>query len=144
MTEGINTPEGDAALKTYTWEEVRQHNTEDSLWVVMYGRVYDVTEFQIDHPGGPDVLEHIAGQDGTDEFENILHTKKARQMAHKYLIGKVDGEPLGDLFQEIEKERNEDENDPNQQTGATTMNAIITLGFLGVAAVLAWQFYLRQ
>ena len=64
----------------------------------MYGRIYDVTDFQIDHPGGPDVLEHIAGQDGTEEFENILHTKKARLMAKKWLIGKVKGEPLGKLF----------------------------------------------
>ena len=60
--------------------------------------MYDVTEFQIDHPGGPDVLQDIAGQDASEEFENMLHTEKARKMAKKYLIGKLRSVVLGDLF----------------------------------------------
>eukprot|EP01084_Bolivina_argentea_P130728 230785_1 len=81
--EGRNTPEEDETLKEYTWDEIRKHNQEEDLWVVLYSRVYNVTEFQIDHPGGPDVLQDIAAQDATEEFENILHTPKARKMAKK-------------------------------------------------------------
>ena len=57
-----------------------------------------MTDFQIDHPGGPDVLQDVAAQDASEEFENILHTEKARNMAKKYLIGKVKGTVPGDLF----------------------------------------------
>ena len=48
--------------KTFTLNEVKEHNTEESLWVIVYGAVYDLTQFQLDHPGGPDVLVDISGQ----------------------------------------------------------------------------------
>lgn len=32
-------------LQQYTWEEVRQHQSRNSLWVVIRDKVYDVTEF---------------------------------------------------------------------------------------------------
>ena len=33
------------ALPTYSWEEVQKHNTPQSLWLVIDGNVYDVTNF---------------------------------------------------------------------------------------------------
>lgn len=39
-------------MKTYTWEEIQKHNTSESPWLVVHGKVYDVTEFQKIHPGG--------------------------------------------------------------------------------------------
>eukprot|EP01084_Bolivina_argentea_P130729 230786_1 len=98
VEDGLNTEEDDAKLKEFTVEEVAKHNTEEDLWVILYNRVYDMTEFQIDHPGGPDVLQDIAGQDASEEFENILHTRKARKMAKSHLIGKIKGKEVGDLF----------------------------------------------
>ena len=32
-------------LKKYSWEEVKQHSTSESAWVVLHDKVYDVTEF---------------------------------------------------------------------------------------------------
>lgn len=40
------------ALKTYTLAEVRQHNGLDDAWLVIDNKVYDVSEFHYDHPGG--------------------------------------------------------------------------------------------
>ena len=40
--------EGEGAageLKKYSWEEVKQHSTSESAWVVLHDKVYDVTEF---------------------------------------------------------------------------------------------------
>lgn len=31
--------------KIYTWEEVSKHNSEDNLWLVINGEVYDLTEY---------------------------------------------------------------------------------------------------
>eukprot|EP00796_Vickermania_ingenoplastis_P010470 gene10470-7275_t len=45
--------------------EVEQHNTEGSLWVVVRGVVYDVTEFQRFHPCCGNVLERCGGRDIT-------------------------------------------------------------------------------
>eukprot|EP00483_Globobulimina_turgida_P010600 UN10621 len=77
--------------KIFTMDEVSKHDTEESPFIVIYGAVYDMTEFQIDHPGGPDVLQDISGQDATEEFENILHTEKARKMGHDYIKGCIEG-----------------------------------------------------
>eukprot|EP00485_Elphidium_margaritaceum_P008492 CAMPEP_0202696540 /NCGR_PEP_ID=MMETSP1385-20130828/9837_1 /ASSEMBLY_ACC=CAM_ASM_000861 /TAXON_ID=933848 /ORGANISM="Elphidium margaritaceum" /LENGTH=146 /DNA_ID=CAMNT_0049352733 /DNA_START=41 /DNA_END=481 /DNA_ORIENTATION=- len=138
--EGVNTSEEDAKLKEFTWEEIKEHNKEQDLWVVLYNRVYDLTQFQIDHPGGPDVLQDIAAQDGTEEFENILHTEKARRMAKKYLIGKVKGEPLGNLF----KGSADSDKWAGNEVEPTNMNTWVTLGIVVAAAGLAWQFYLKD
>jgi cytochrome b involved in lipid metabolism len=42
--------------KIYTWEEVRKHNVEQSCWLVVRDRVYDVTSWIAKHPGGVDAL----------------------------------------------------------------------------------------
>ena len=36
---------GDESLKKFTWEEVKEHRSSESLWIVVEGKVYDVTEF---------------------------------------------------------------------------------------------------
>merc|ERR550534_1170109 len=56
-----------------------------------------MTNFIYSHPGGADVLEDVAGKDGTDDFEGTYHSKKARDMCMEYLIGKVKGAELGEL-----------------------------------------------
>ena len=32
--------------------EVKEHNTEDSMWTVLKGRVYNITPYMKFHPGG--------------------------------------------------------------------------------------------
>lgn len=34
-----------SSLPVYTQQEVASHNTADSLWLIIEGKVYDVTEF---------------------------------------------------------------------------------------------------
>lgn len=33
-------------------QEVQQHNKESDCWVIIHGRVFDLTKFLSDHPGG--------------------------------------------------------------------------------------------
>jgi isopentenyl diphosphate isomerase/L-lactate dehydrogenase-like FMN-dependent dehydrogenase len=50
---------------------VAKHNTADSCWVILYGNVYDVTDFISDHPGGSKVILQLAGTDATEEYDPI-------------------------------------------------------------------------
>lgn len=34
------------------WKTVQQHNTPDDCWVVIKGKVYDVSGWGLEHPGG--------------------------------------------------------------------------------------------
>ena len=50
-------------------------------------KVYDVTKYLDDHPGGAEVMLDVAGQDADEFFEDIGHSKDAREELKKYLIG---------------------------------------------------------
>ncbi|PSN68412.1 hypothetical protein BS50DRAFT_610011 [Corynespora cassiicola Philippines] len=57
--------------KVFDYAEVAKHNTAESCWVVLYGNVYDVTEFIPEHPGGAKVILQLAGTDATEEYDPI-------------------------------------------------------------------------
>ncbi|KAK9470336.1 FMN-dependent dehydrogenase-domain-containing protein [Dipodascopsis tothii] len=52
-------------------KEIAKHNSESSCWVVLYGEVYDVTEFLGAHPGGSRSILRLAGKDATEQFDQI-------------------------------------------------------------------------
>ncbi|OBT57302.1 hypothetical protein VE04_01738 [Pseudogymnoascus sp. 24MN13] len=54
--------------------EVLKHNTSESCWVTLYGKVYDVTNFVDEHPGGRQSIMRLAGRDATEDFD-LVHPK---------------------------------------------------------------------
>eukprot|EP01012_Entosiphon_sulcatum_P021402 TRINITY_DN261_c1_g1_i3.p2 TRINITY_DN261_c1_g1~~TRINITY_DN261_c1_g1_i3.p2 ORF type:complete len:610 (+),score=136.43 TRINITY_DN261_c1_g1_i3:56-1831(+) len=66
------------AQREYTKEEVAKHNTEKDCWVIINGKVLDVTKFLPDHPGGRKSILVFAGRDASEEF-NMLHDPKVIQ-----------------------------------------------------------------
>lgn len=52
-------------------DEVRKHNTLDDCWVAIHGKVYDLTEFLHNHPGGAARILRFAGKDATPGFHQI-------------------------------------------------------------------------
>ncbi|XP_022888894.1 cytochrome b5-like [Olea europaea var. sylvestris] len=76
--------------KLYTFEEVSKHRSIKDCWLVIEGKVYDVSPFMDDHPGGDEVLLSSSGKDATADFEDIGHSDSAKEMMDKYLIGTVD------------------------------------------------------
>ncbi|XP_074575591.1 cytochrome b5-like [Curcuma longa] len=79
---------GDA--KVHTLAEVSTHNTSKDCWLIIGGKVYDVTKFLEDHPGGDEVLLSSTGKDATDDFEDVGHSTTARAMMDEYYIGEID------------------------------------------------------
>ncbi|RCI06724.1 fatty acid alpha-hydroxylase [Rhizopus stolonifer] len=79
--------------QVYSIKQVEEHNTLESLWVIFNDRVYDITEFAKDHPGGDDILLKYAGKDITKVMSDIDmhdHSQAAFDMLEDYLIGVVE------------------------------------------------------
>ncbi|KAF7310095.1 Acyl-CoA dehydrogenase [Mycena indigotica] len=84
-----------AATKQFTKEEVALHNKQGDLWIVIDGRVFDVSRFAAMHPGGLSVLldAEVAGQDATDAFFGLhRHEVLLRPQYARLQIGTIVGE----------------------------------------------------
>ena len=57
--------------KVLNGNEVARHNTKDSCWVIISGKVYDVTEYLPNHPGGSQILLQYGGKDATAVYQPI-------------------------------------------------------------------------
>lgn len=74
-------------VKYYTLEEIQVHNMSNDTWIIIHNKVYDVTCFLEEHPGGEEVLLEQAGTDATESFEDVGHSTDAREMLQQYYIG---------------------------------------------------------
>ncbi|KAJ6095653.1 hypothetical protein N7486_006399 [Penicillium sp. IBT 16267x] len=57
--------------KVFDAEEVAKHNNSKSCWVILYDKVYDVTDFVPEHPGGANIILKLAGQDATEKYDPV-------------------------------------------------------------------------
>ncbi|XP_023594179.1 cytochrome b5 type B isoform X2 [Trichechus manatus latirostris] len=79
----------ETSVTYYRLEEVAKRNSSKEIWLVIHGRVYDVTRFLDEHPGGEEVLLEQAGVDASESFEDVGHSFDAREMLKQYYIGDV-------------------------------------------------------
>jgi cytochrome b involved in lipid metabolism len=86
---GVNDGFADeASLPFYTAADVAKHATKDDLWVIIDGKVYDLTRYVDPHPGGEGILNH-AGGDSTEGFHGPQHPDHVHVTLRKFLIGKL-------------------------------------------------------
>jgi 4-hydroxysphinganine ceramide fatty acyl 2-hydroxylase len=74
----------------YTANQIKKHNTKDSCWVIVNDKVYDITSFLADHPGGDEILLEFAGTDVTLVLGDInyhTHSDAAYDLLTEYYIG---------------------------------------------------------
>mmetsp|Transcript_1482 Transcript_1482/g.4640 ORF Transcript_1482/g.4640 Transcript_1482/m.4640 type:complete len:123 (-) Transcript_1482:54-422(-) len=76
----------DRSMPFYTAEQVRTHNTADDLWIVLGNKVYDVTQFVKQHPGGDAILA-VPGGNATIAFYGHGHSDYAVSIKDLYVIG---------------------------------------------------------
>ena len=78
-------------MRKITMQEVEQHNTPDDCWVVINGKVYDLSTFHEGHPGGSEIITGNAGKDVTNLF-NPVHPKDIvqRLLSPEACLGVVD------------------------------------------------------
>lgn len=58
-------PKPKPAYASYTEAEVAKHNTPDDAWLIIDGKIYDVSGWGVQHPGG-DIIYSYAGRDATE------------------------------------------------------------------------------
>ncbi|KAM9676693.1 cytochrome b5 isoform 1-T1 [Dama dama] len=81
--------ESSKAVKYYTLEEIQKHNHSKSTWLIIHYKVYDLTKFLEEHPGGEEVLREQAGGDATENFEDVGHSTDARELSKTFIIGEL-------------------------------------------------------
>lgn len=48
-------------IRVVTPEELQDHSSNKDCWLAIHGKVYDITNYLVDHPGGDDVMLEHAG-----------------------------------------------------------------------------------
>lgn len=79
-------------LPTITLADVKSHNTSQSCHVTIGDKVYDVTDFLDDHPGGADLILEHGGEDVAEIMRDEVshfHTEAAYEILDEHLIGFV-------------------------------------------------------
>jgi hypothetical protein len=79
-------------LRIYAAADVANHINKGDCWVIRNGKVYNVSEFAADHPGGDDLIFKYAGQDVGEIMKDSSehdHSQSAYDMLGEYLVGKI-------------------------------------------------------
>ncbi len=61
-------PAATGTATPYTLAQVAQHATQADCWAAVNGKVYNLTEWIGNHPGGPQRIIGMCGKDATSEF----------------------------------------------------------------------------
>ncbi|PGH09851.1 hypothetical protein AJ79_05577 [Helicocarpus griseus UAMH5409] len=81
--------------RIWTLSEVSKHNSEDDCWMILHGKVYDITSFVSRHPGGKGALLQNAGKDASAAFDNIHPVQVLDEhLAPEQMLGELDPESL--------------------------------------------------
>lgn len=76
-------------MKTFTVEQVAEHNTAKDCWIIVEGKVFDVTQFLTEHPGGKKVLVKVAGKDASKQFKNFHNDAIMQRVGLPMQIGVI-------------------------------------------------------
>lgn len=74
----------------YSYQQIAEHNSPEDVWIVVDGKVYDVTKFVDEHPGGDEIILDLAGQDASEPFTDIGHSEEALRILNTLCVGRVD------------------------------------------------------
>lgn len=83
-------PATNTQAKTYTLSDITKHATTTDCWMVISSKVYDVTSYIPNHPGGEKILAGC-GKDATAMFGSIKdgkgHSDYAKSLHTDYYVG---------------------------------------------------------
>ena len=65
------------------------HSSREDVWMSIHGKVYDISKYLDDHPGGEEVLMDRAGKDATEDYEDVGHSNEARKTLNRFEVGEL-------------------------------------------------------
>ncbi|XP_050235976.1 cytochrome b5 [Mercurialis annua] len=128
--------------KLYSMPEVSQHSTKNDCWIVIDGKVYDVSSYLDEHPGGDDVVLATTGKDATDDFEDAGHSDDAKNLMESFCIGELDSSDLA--IPELEISSKKESSDYALQVKELTKQYwTVPVAIVGISVVASF-LYLRK
>ncbi|EFC38258.1 predicted protein [Naegleria gruberi] len=119
-----------------TKKELEEHDeNHKDQWIAVDGKVYTITEYKHEHPGGEDILLEHAGADASEAFENVGHSKDARNKLKSLLVGELEGYKSSGAKDEVSSSTT-----TSASSGSSVMPIIVGL----VAVVIAAGVYFTK
>jgi len=125
--------------KVITFEDLKQNNKKESLYILIHQKVYNVSKFIDEHPGGDEVILAETGKDATEAFEDVGHSDEARAILKGLFIGEFekDGALKVKPVYDSHSSGSQAVNTAVQQ--GSNMMYFVPLAVLG--AYFAWRYY---
>ena len=79
------TPTAASTAKTFTKAEIAVHNSESDCWTFVDSKVYNLTAWLPDHPGGAGIVLGMCGTDGTEIFRDHHHAEQDAALLIYYI-----------------------------------------------------------
>lgn len=80
-------------VEQFNVNEIAKHNNVDDCWLLIEGRVYDVTSYIIDHPAPPRTIIDYCGGEATKAYDtketDKPHSEYAHELLEEYFVGEV-------------------------------------------------------
>ncbi|KAG6512815.1 cytochrome b5-like [Zingiber officinale] len=132
----------ESTLKAYSAAEISLHATKKDCWLSIHGKVYDVTAFMEEHPGGEEAIltAAAAGGDASQAFDEVGHSSTATSMMRSYLIGAVEGHASGPSKPFFGPMLSQSEQGKPAETSSGAGAFLLPLLVLGLACA-AWYYY---
>lgn len=84
--------------KTFSIDEIKKHNSSESLWTYYKGKVYDITDFINKHPGGKIIMK--SGGNNIEEIWNKYNV--SWHMKSNSVLKRLEKYYIGDLKENYE------------------------------------------
>ena len=102
--------------------EVAKHGKSDDCWIVVNGKVYDLTNFAPNHPGGASFIYKYAGKDGTKTY-NMYHAADLieKELSDAEKKGPFDESTVTQTWLDAQKEEEPAPENPNEKPPLSTL-----------------------
>jgi len=123
--------------KIVTYDELTTNSTKDKMYILIHGKVYNVTAFLDEHPGGDEVIIAEGKNDASEAFEDVGHSDEARALLPGMLVGEFE-KNSGLKLKSGAAAAQESRVAGAVEQGSNLMY-FVPLGLLG--AYFAWRYY---
>ena len=107
-----------AGVIKLTNSEIKKHNSRGDCWSIIEGKVYNLTSFVQQHPGGIELIASICGIDGSAAFSSQHgSSSKPNNVLGNLLLGNVDQEISIDQTAKIAKQSQSKYEDKSESIG---------------------------